>query len=158
MPAGGAITIDIKGLETTRAKLTDRRVDGPVNRFLDRGAIYIQGKAREHAAVDRGRLRNSIGVETSGSRERRIGPNVEYGPYVEFGTKPHFPPPAALEGWARRHGISGGGYVVARKIAIKGTKAQPYMTPAAEDGAGFVRRQVPVLAAEVETAYAKGRG
>ena len=151
------IVVKIEGLEQLRAKLTSSRVDGPVNRFLDRGAIFIQGAARRHAPVDQGRLRNSIGVETSGRRERRIGPNAEHGPFVEMGTRPHFPPPAALEGWARRHGFGpGGGFLVAKKIAATGTKAQPYMRPAAEEGEAFIRPQVAVLAAEVEAAYAGG--
>lgn len=149
------IVVRIEGLERLRAKLNSSRVDGPVNRFLDRGAIFVQGAARRKAKVDTGRLRNSIGVETSGHRERRVGPNVEHGPYVETGTKPHFPPPAALDGWAKRHGFSSG-YQVAKKIAATGTQAQPYMRPAAEEGEGFVRTQVAVLAAEVEAAYAGG--
>lgn len=153
------IVVRIEGLEQLRGKLTSSRADGPVNRFLDRGAIFVQGAARRHAgkSVDTGRLRNSIGVETSGHRERRVGPSADYGLYVETGTRPHFPPPAALEGWARRHGFSSG-YEVAKKIAATGTQAQPYMRPAAEEGEGFVKAQVPVLAAEVESAYAGGGG
>lgn len=147
------IVIRIEGLEQLRAKLTSSRVDGPVNRFLDRGAIFIQGAARRHAPVDLSRLRNSIGTETSGRRERRVGPGAEHGLYVEMGTRPHFPPPAALEGWARRHGFASG-YAAARAISRSGTKAQPFMRPAAEEGEGFVRAQVPVLAAEIEASYA----
>lgn len=149
------IVVRIEGLEQLRAKLTSSRVDGPVNRFLDRGAIFIQGAGRRHAAVDTGRMRNSIGVETSGHRERRVGPGAEHGLYVEKGTAPHFPPPAALDGWARRHGFQSG-YQAARAISRSGTKAQPFMGPAAEEGEGFVRAQVAVLAAEVESAYAGG--
>lgn len=148
------VTIRITGEKALRAKLTDARADGPVNRFLDRGAFYIQGKARGYARVDRGRLRNSIGTETTSNRERSVGSNVDYAPHVEFGTSPHFPPPDALEGWARRHGFGeGGGFLVARAIARKGTKEQPYLRPAAEDGEGFVQSQIPVLAAEIEGSY-----
>lgn len=48
--------------------------------------------------------------------------------YVELGTKPHFPPVAALEDWVRQklavpenrvHGVA---YAIARKIARHGTK------------------------------------
>lgn len=48
--------------------------------------------------------------------------------YIELGTRPHFPPVAALEDWVRqKFGISderrihGVAYLVARKIAARGT-------------------------------------
>ena len=59
--------------------------------------------------------------------ERRIIPTfleifskIGYAPFVEFGAKAHFPPPAALKGWAARHGFPRsprGEFLVARAIA-----------------------------------------
>lgn len=154
MATSGGITIRIHGLNELRGKLNGRRADAPVSRFLDRGAIFIQSRARENAPVDRGQLRNRIGVEKPTTRSRRIGPNLPYGEFVETGTRPHFPPPAALDGWAKRHGFPNG-FVVARMIARKGTRAQPYMGPAAEAAEGHIRTLVPILAAEIESAYAR---
>lgn len=152
--AGQQITVHIEGLEQAIAKLTPARANGPIGRFLDRGAIYIQSQAREKAPVDTGRLRGSIGVESPSDRQRIIGANTDYAEYVETGTRPHFPPPSALEGWAARHGYGpGGGFLVARAIARSGTKAQPYMKPAAESGETFVKSLIPTLAAEIEAAY-----
>jgi hypothetical protein len=82
-----------------------------------------------------------------------VGTEVKYAPAVEFGTKPHFPPPKALEGWVRRKGISrliggqGGqvgkktssnadtraAFIIARVISKKGTQAHPFMQPAKAD-------------------------
>lgn len=151
------ITIKVEGLEQALAKLTPQRADGPINRFLDRGAIYIQSRAKEKAPVDTNRLRGSIGVEPVGNRMRHIGANTEYAEYVEKGTSPHFPPPSALQGWALRHGFSGpnAGFMVARAISRSGTKPQPYMRPAAEAGESFVKTLVPTLAAELEAEYAR---
>ena len=149
----GAIIVRIDGLDELRAKLTGKRAEPAVTRFLDRGAIFIQGRARVHAPVDTGALRNSIAVETTGKHERSIGTNKEYGIYVEKGTRPHWPPVDAVAPWAKRHGLEP--FLVARAISRKGTKAQPYMQPAATEGEAFVKQLVPVLAAEIESAYAQ---
>ena len=66
----GQITVKIHGLNELGNKLHGSRADAPVSRFLDRAAIHLQGKAREHAAVDTGRLRNSIGTEAPSTRKR----------------------------------------------------------------------------------------
>jgi HK97 gp10 family phage protein len=153
MATSGGITVKIHGLEPLKRKLHSARADAPVQRFLDRGSIFTQSRARENAPVDRGRLRNSIGIEKPTVRSRRIGPNVNYAEWVETGTRPHWPPPGALAGWARRHGVSE--YAVRRKIGLYGTKAQPYMRPAAEAAEPFMRSLVPILAAEIEVAYAR---
>lgn len=153
MATPGIVTVRITGDKELRAKLQDRRADGPVNQFLDRGAFYIEGEAKRNAPVDTGHLRRSIATATSGHREREVGTSTPYGPHIEFGTRPHFPPPDALNGWARRHGFGGnGGFLVARKIAKRGTQPQPYMGPAAESGERFVKAGIPALAAAIEQA------
>jgi hypothetical protein len=78
-------------------------------------------------------LQGSISSRITGggaSLVGEIGPSVRYGLFVERGTRPHWPPVAAVSGWARRHGISP--FLVARSIARKGTRAQPFMGPALE--------------------------
>lgn len=151
MATSGGITVRIEGLDALQRKLVGSRADAPVKRFLDRGALVIQSGARKKAPVDTGRLRNSIGVEVPSMRERRIGPNVDYGEWVETGTRPHWPPPGALATWARRHGMSE--YAVRRKIGLYGTKAQPFMQPAADEAEAPITALVSVLAAELESAY-----
>lgn len=148
------ITIHVEGLDALLAKLTPTRADGPINRFLDRSAIYIQSRARENAPVDTGRLRGSIGIESPGNRQRIVGANTEYAEYVETGTRPHFPPPSALAGWVSRHG-GGDPYSLALHISKVGTQPHPYMKPAAESGETFTKSLVPTLAAELEAAYAE---
>lgn len=152
--AGQQITVHIEGLEEAIAKLTPARANGPIGRFLDRGATCIQSRARENAPVDTGRLRGSIGVESPSDRQRIIGANTEYAEYVETGTRPHWPPPGALAGWAARHGMDEG--AVRQAIGTRGTTPHPYMKPAADAGETFVKSLIPTLAAEIESAYGGG--
>ena len=150
--SGGNITVKLIGDEELKRKLRSSTADVPVGRFLDRAATYLQGQGRKHAPVDTGRLRNSIGTESPNNRLRRVGPSVDYGEYVETGTRPHYPPLGALDGWARKRGMTA--YQVQRSIGRKGTAAQPYMQPAADDTEVRIPVLVSVLAAEIESAFA----
>lgn len=149
--AQGSITVEIEGLDKLRKKLQGERADKPVGRFLDRSAALVQGGARKNAPVDQGRLRNSIGTEVSGPRERKIGPSAEHGEWVEMGTRPHWPPPGALAGWAKRHGMDE--FAVRQKIGLYGTKKQPFLGPAAEEAEPAIAALVPLLASEIESAF-----
>lgn len=54
---------------------------------LDLMGEAAAGDARENCPVDTGRLRNSVTHETrEGEKAVYIGTNVEYAPYIEFGT------------------------------------------------------------------------
>jgi hypothetical protein len=66
-------------------------------------------------------------------------PADRYGLFVELGTRPHFPPPAALEGWVRRRlGVTEGrqarevAFLIARKIARAGTPGHLFFQRALE--------------------------
>lgn len=105
----------------------------PMAKGMKTSMLYVTADAKRLALVDTGRLRSSISpaVEISGQRVLGIvGSNVKYAPFVELGTKPHYPPLAALEKWANRHGISA--YLVQRGIGQHGTKARPFLKPAFE--------------------------
>lgn len=150
--AQGGISVRIDGLDDLQRKLVGSRADAPVKRFLDRGAFMIQGSARKKAPVGvSGRLRNSIGVESPSMRSRRIGPNVDYAEPVEKGSKPHLPPAGALDAWARRKKMDP--ERLRWSIAKKGTKAHPFMQPAADEAETGLVPLVSALAAELESAY-----
>lgn len=75
-------------------------------------------------------LRSNIGVEgDKRKKEVRIGTNVKYAPFVEFGTRPHTPPIAPIKEWADRKGIANVGAVWAA-IRKHGTKPHPFLRPA----------------------------
>ena len=103
-------------------------------------ALKIQKRAkmylRTHEAMDTGNLSNTVLAELSPTKiEAEIGPTAKYGPYVEFGTKPHFPPMEALEAWARHHGFESP-WPICKAIAKRGLPARPYLTSAYDDHAG----------------------
>ena len=86
--------------------------------------------------------------------------NKEYAQAVEEGTKPHWVGKRGLrelERWARlKLGASNPAVVaraVAKKIARKGTKAQPYFEPAVREG----ERQMRRVFAKIGKMYLKGQ-
>ena len=87
-------------------------------------------RLKETGAWDTGNLANTILVDrVDGGSAAEIGPTAPYGPHVEYGTRPHFPPPDALEGWAKRHGFDSA-WPICMVIAERGLPARPYLLPA----------------------------
>lgn len=56
-----------------------------VDEALEKVCLIVENSAKTKAPVDSGNLRNSITHEVIGN-EGIVGTNVEYAPYVEFGT------------------------------------------------------------------------
>jgi len=50
-------------------------------------ALKLRNEAVRRCPVDTGRLRQSIGLQKVGDGHYRVGTNVVYAPYVEFGTR-----------------------------------------------------------------------
>lgn len=124
---------EVRGLRETQAKVDQviRDLRGePMLQAMRDATLLATGTARTLAPVDTGRLRASILPEVrsdalTGSVIGVIGSNVDYAPYMELGTKAHYPPLSALEVWAKRHGTTA--FVVARAIARKGIKARRFL-------------------------------
>lgn len=106
-----------------------------VDRAIQRSLIRIQDDAKRKAPFGTsGQLRNNWDLR-SGKFEGALRSNAQsngfyYGNAVNFGSRPHFPPVQALNLWAKRKGLNP--YVVARSIARKGTKANPFFTDAVQ--------------------------
>ena len=135
-------------------------VAGPVKTFLHKATLTVVRAAKEKAPVDTGRLRASITAEYQ-RLSATIGPSVTYGVFVEYGTRPHWPPLAALQPWAQRHGFPAGmrgAFLVARAIARRGTRAQPYMTPALEESKGDIDGFLTEMKTDIETRWHKDVG
>lgn len=104
-----------------------------VKEVLFRAMVKMEEIAKNKAPVDTGNLKNRIHLEPMqpGASEYTLSDGVEYGVYVEYGTKPHYVPITPLKGWAGRVlGDKNAAYAVRRKISIKGTPAQPFFRPA----------------------------
>jgi len=133
------IKIELKGdgeLRATIAKMSKEIAD-EVKRETYASGLEVQKRAkerlREFSAWDTGNLANSILVDmVDDGKNAEIGPVAPYGPYVEYGTRPHFPPPDALEGWAKRHGFDST-WPICLAIQRRGIRPRPYLFPAYED-------------------------
>lgn len=160
-----AITMRIAGLEEAIRSVAPRILNSPLGRFFGRSAITVQGGARKRAPVDRGRLRADINYEIDHSTPplwAKVGNNLFYAPWMEYGTGTqsdapggsggrHWPPAAALEPWAQRHGFPpGGGAMVARAIGLRGgLRPRRYLRDALEDSLGMIDSFLRTLASEI---------
>jgi hypothetical protein len=103
----------------------------PVERFATQWlAPTVIRHAQAEAPTDTKRLVQSLRVQWSGQAGMAIVSGVPYVGWVLSGTPPHWPPMAAVAGWAQRHGIPP--FLVARAISKKGTKANPFFDRAWE--------------------------
>lgn len=129
MSAG--VKAQIRGLEETRAKMQQTAKDihgGEMYDAMMEAAKTVSRDAKLIAPSDTGHLRASITPEVNvyGKEiEGVVGSNLLYSAPMETGTgtpaghAPHYPPPDALEVWARRHGFKSG-WQVARIIWRRG--------------------------------------
>lgn len=148
-------TVEIRGLRELVEKVNDPQLTaGPVRAFFDQAGAGVAGAVRERTPVDTGRLRNSITHEVDrGGQRARVGSNVSYARAVEFGTRPHFPPLAALQPWARRHGFPAGrrgAWLVARTIAVRGTRGAHMFREGLTASAGMIRGLLAGLGRDIE--------
>lgn len=127
--------IEVIGLDGLKKKFKsiDTNAANLIKGQVLKSGLKIESAAKDKAPVDTGRMRAAIDTKISnGGFTYEVYPTVTYAAAIEFGTRAHFPPPAALAGWARRHGMSGKEYLIARAISRKGTKARPFLFPAYE--------------------------
>ena len=83
--------MSIRGMTSLLRKLD--QLGGNSRAALKKGVAkatkLVQGDAKELCPVDEGQLRNSITAEVEETPRKivgKVGSNVEYAPYVEFGT------------------------------------------------------------------------
>lgn len=84
----------------------------------------------------------------------RVGSNLDYATYVHEGTRPHWPPIAAITPWALMKGIPPG--ALAASIARKGTRANPFVKRGfaqTESRMGYLLNR---MARDIETRFGRG--
>lgn len=134
----GAFSVRIEGLDGLiqdfkRAGLNYKPI---IQQAMDKGTRLVRDRIRS-TIVDKGiTFQGSLGRSTSvveATADRGVvGVGEKYGVVVEMGRRPgKFPPVAPIERWAAlKLGTPGVGFLIARKIARQGTKAQPFVEPA----------------------------
>lgn len=136
-------TINVAGQRQVIAEIDklSRDVAKGVKAAVNTSAYAIDRNAKRRlqpwnpprGGVDTGRLRASIRpFFFQGGLAAEVGTNVKYAPFVEFGTRPHWPPKGALQRWAERHGMESD-FLIRRAIAKHGTLAHPFLFPSFED-------------------------
>lgn len=156
------IRIDAREVEAALADAL-RRAPAARRAALRRTALIVQRAATELAPVDRGELRAKIlireaftssfgGLRVRGEESEQIlvTSEAKHAVFVERGTRSHTPPFRPIQRWALRHGIEPG--AVWQAIRRRGTRAHPYMAPAAERG----RQVLPEIATEELRRWAGG--
>lgn len=134
------IKVTISDAELRKALSDPELVAGPVRDFLLKSALTVEARAKETAPVDTGRFRASIKHQVEHT-QAIVGSNVEYAPFIEFGSRPHWPPRGALQPWARRHGFPPGlegDFLVRQTIARRGTRARHVFQRALDHSRGTI--------------------
>jgi len=122
----------------------DEKVDRAVRQWLDSTAVvlrvYVKDNIRRMHILDTERLLDSVTTVKDGRYSRRVVVDVPYAAYVEYGTRPHWPPVEPIRAWVSRHKSSFGirdekdldrvTYLIRRKIGKLGTRARPFMRQA----------------------------
>lgn len=130
-------TITIKNLDKLTTKLNNMsQMD--VKKTMSKAVTLVHGEAKSLAPVDIGDLAGSIRMDvdkTAKGYEGRVYTNLEYAPYVEFGTgvKGNGTYPYKVEGLTLTYKDKGWCYWSDKEdklIYTTGQKAQPYMYPA----------------------------
>ncbi len=97
-------------------------------------ARELVNEMKIEAPTDTGRLKQSIQIIGSAEDKLYVGTSVKYAAYIQFGTRPHYPPIQPLKKWVRRklNAEESVAYAVQRKIGAKGTEPNPFVDRAIE--------------------------
>jgi hypothetical protein len=97
-----------------------------------------EAEAKRECPVNEGALRASLTHQkavTDDAIVGQLGTPVAYGPAVEWGTKPHFPPLEAIQRWVHLKGLAASedeeksiAFAIARKISARDTVGKFYLT------------------------------
>lgn len=155
------------------AALMDPRTSPRIVRTVRTEAIaaalpFLQAKlARATPEGATGKAGQSVTVEmdraTPAGFVGYAAPAAGYMPFVEFGTRPHWPPRGPLELYAaRKFGYAAGspearraGFLIARKISRHGTRAQHVVREVADANRGQAQR---IMAAAAVSAFRRATG
>lgn len=124
-------SIRISGDAGKKIDRVQRSFPSSVQGAVKKATVFMWARVHEKTPVGHGYLKKSILYKVS-NLEGVIRPTVKYAIFVHEGTRPHWVPKSewalptgSLYKWAKKKGLNP--YLVARSIARKGTKKQPWM-------------------------------
>ena len=163
MPDTGDIGVKVTGMKELQAKQEQmvRDLGGtPMLQAMRKATLLVQAAAKRNlgaytgdalsGGVDTGQLRASIVPDVAdrdGMIVGLVGSNVVQAPWIEYGTKKHWPPEGALEVWARRHNMDE--FVVRRTIAARGTKGKKFFERAFNDNLDKIKQYIGDATGEI---------
>jgi len=119
------LSVDMRGARQAVKRAPGAMIDA-IEQTLLQVAIYTQWCFRKNIPFGKtGSLARNVNYIKVSRVEYRVEPTDEYADYVEFGTRPHFPPVDAITPWARMRGINP--WALAHSIAKHGTAPHPYL-------------------------------
>lgn len=127
------VSVKINGLNKLQrfAEKFPQIAEKYTNIAINRSLLRVLGAEKQEAPYGvSGQLRDNWKV-VLGRFEGALVSLSSYARYVEFGTKPHMPPVEPLIPWAKKKGLNP--WAVARSIAKKGTKANPFLQRALDN-------------------------
>jgi hypothetical protein len=142
-----SIGIKIQGLDDLYDGFRQAGADyeAVMSKAMLNSTTRVQNDAREnirkHGTTYQGNLAKNTRRRDPVSATRGVVAVSElYGGAVEFGRRAGKQPPSKpLERWGQiKLGQPGLGFIIARKIAREGTKAQPFIEPALRDNIGYI--------------------
>ena len=108
--------------------------DLDVTEALEKACLLVENDAKKKVPVDTGNLRSSITHEVNGN-EGIVGTNVEYAPYVEFGTGLFSSQGDGRTDVPWRYQDASGQW-----HTTSGQQPQPYLQPALQSNKGKIKK------------------
>lgn len=140
------ISLDLRQWRAAVERLGPERATRRARAAMDESLGYLQTEVRQRMPVDTGLSRGSVMTDLRGRALSELY-GVVASPLEHIGTLEHgrrpgaaMPPVAPIEAWARRHGLGGLGFVIARAIGRRGLPAHHMFRDAAQKGAAVVGR------------------
>jgi hypothetical protein len=143
----------------------ERELETSMTRIVLKGQRQAVSTARHDTGDNRRRHTHAV-QRIPGGVIGTIGTNSPHGRYVEEGRAPgKMPPPAALEGWARRHPQRGGGrqlplkaraFLIARAIGRRGLKGDHNLRETVKGLAPFAEHELTAVGPRVIQRLVKG--
>ena len=124
-----------KRLQQMQGELESAAIRG-LRSAARRAQGYVVTEIEAVDAVDTGELKRSTKV-TNTDKGALLHVDAPHAPYIEHGTRPHWPPLGPLADWARRKGLADDdeeaeeiAYAIAAQISRWGTPARQYFQKA----------------------------
>jgi HK97 gp10 family phage protein len=129
--------ITIKGDLAKKIAYITKHEPFAVKKAVSRATLFMWSKASKNTPKWRGELRKAMSYKTEGF-QGVVANRLEYAEGVHEGTEPHWVPMkvwkddnSSFSKWATEHGIPP--FLLARSIAAKGTKGQPWFKETVKD-------------------------